>query len=65
MIKLGVEWSSYNISLTNTTVVVAGHHFLDSQESVSQTEVRGGDNWGLAGYDGQEIVKISTKLQPL
>ena len=35
--------------LTNTTVGVTGHNFLDGLESVSQTEVRGGDDWGLTG----------------
>ena len=40
--------------------MVAGQHFLDGLESVSEAEVRGGDDWCLAGYDGQELVNIST-----
>ena len=40
--------------------MVAGHHFLDGLESVSQAEVRGGDDWSKAGNDGQELVNIST-----
>ena len=49
------------ISLTDTTVVAGGrHHALYGLESVSQTEVRGGDDWGLAGKDGQELVNITS-----